>query len=40
MNLGPDSHIDLAYRVRLNDHPEFGGLELEIASLRAPQALS
>ncbi|HVC45636.1 MAG TPA: single-stranded-DNA-specific exonuclease RecJ [Terracidiphilus sp.] len=25
------SRIDLAYRIRENDHPEFGGLEVEIA---------
>ncbi|HEY6447902.1 MAG TPA: single-stranded-DNA-specific exonuclease RecJ [Acidobacteriaceae bacterium] len=35
MNLGLDSIIDLAYRVRTNDHPEFGGLELEIAGIQA-----
>lgn len=35
MNLGPDSIVDLAYRVRTNDHPEFGGLELEIAGIQA-----
>jgi single-stranded-DNA-specific exonuclease len=35
MNLGPDSVIDLAYRLRTNDHPEFGGLELEIAGIQA-----
>lgn len=28
------SVIDLAYRIRENDHPEFGGLELEIRGLR------
>ena len=28
------SRIDLAYRIRLNEHPDFGGLELEIADLR------
>jgi single-stranded-DNA-specific exonuclease len=31
--LGPKSVIHLAYRLRENDHPEFGGLELEIAGL-------
>ncbi|HEX3662518.1 MAG TPA: single-stranded-DNA-specific exonuclease RecJ [Acidobacteriaceae bacterium] len=31
--LGPESVIHLAYRLRENDHPEFGGLELEIAGL-------
>jgi single-stranded-DNA-specific exonuclease len=33
LNLGPDSVIDLAWRLRENDHPEFGGLELEIVGL-------
>ena len=27
------SLIDLAYRIRENDHPEFGGLEVEIAGI-------
>jgi len=26
--------IDLAYRVRINDHPEYGGIEAEIAGIR------
>lgn len=33
MQLGPDSIIDLAWRLRMNDHPDFGGLELEIAGI-------
>ena len=28
-----DDGIYLAYRLRHNDHPEFGGLELEIAGI-------
>jgi single-stranded-DNA-specific exonuclease len=28
------SRIDLAYRLRMNEHPDFGGLELEIVDLR------
>jgi single-stranded-DNA-specific exonuclease len=28
------SLIDVAYRIRENDHPEYGGLEVEIAGLR------
>jgi len=39
MDLGPDSVVDLAYRVRENEHPEFGGLELEIAGIE-PAAIS
>ena len=26
MQLGPDSIVDLAWRLRMNDHPDFGGL--------------
>jgi single-stranded-DNA-specific exonuclease len=33
LHIGPESVIDLAYRVRQNEHPEFGGLELEIVAL-------
>jgi len=33
LQLGPDSVVDLAWRLRNNDHPEFGGLELEIAGI-------
>ncbi len=32
--LQPGSRIDLAYRIRENDHPQFGGLQLEIAGIR------
>jgi single-stranded-DNA-specific exonuclease len=41
LGLAGGSLIDLAYRIRENDHPEFGGLEVEIAGIRlyreAPQ---
>jgi single-stranded-DNA-specific exonuclease len=30
--------IDLVYRIRENDHPEFGGLEVEIAGIEISQA--
>lgn len=33
MGLEQDSVIHLAYKLRKNDHPEFGGLELEIADI-------
>jgi single-stranded-DNA-specific exonuclease len=33
MELAEGSLLDLAYRVRENEHPDFGGLELEIAGL-------
>ncbi|HEY3990820.1 MAG TPA: single-stranded-DNA-specific exonuclease RecJ [Acidobacteriaceae bacterium] len=31
--LDQGSRIDLAYRLRMNEHPDFGGLELEIVDL-------
>lgn len=33
LQIGPESVIQLAYRLRHNDHPDFGGLELEIAGI-------
>jgi single-stranded-DNA-specific exonuclease len=34
LNLASNSLVDIAYRIRPNDHPDFGGLEIEIAGLR------
>ncbi|MGH9587879.1 MAG: single-stranded-DNA-specific exonuclease RecJ [Acidobacteriaceae bacterium] len=34
LQLQQESRIDLAYKVRKNTHPDFGGIELEIADLR------
>ena len=34
LHLEQGSRIDLAYRIRENDHPDFGGLEIEIAGLQ------
>ena len=34
MQLGEGAIVDLAYRIRENEHPDFGGLELEIADLQ------
>ena len=34
LQLSQDARIDLAYKIRKNDHPDFGGLELEIVDLR------
>jgi len=34
LRLEPGSRIDLAYRIRENDHPDFGGLEIEILGLQ------
>jgi single-stranded-DNA-specific exonuclease len=34
LGLARGSLIDIAYRIRENDHPEFGGLEVEIAGIR------
>jgi single-stranded-DNA-specific exonuclease len=33
MDLGEGSVVHLAYRLRENEHPEYGGLELEIAGI-------
>jgi single-stranded-DNA-specific exonuclease len=30
--------IDLAYRIRENDHPDFGGLEIEIMGMEPAEA--
>ena len=38
MKLIPGSLIDVAYRIRQNDHADFGGLEIEIAGLRPAEA--
>ncbi len=34
LRLEPGSHIDVAYRIRENDHPDFGGLEIEILGMQ------
>jgi len=34
LRLAPGSLIDLAYRVRENDHPDYGGLEVEIMGMQ------
>jgi single-stranded-DNA-specific exonuclease len=34
LGLAQDARVDLAYKVRKNEHPEFGGIELEIVDLR------
>jgi single-stranded-DNA-specific exonuclease len=33
LGLAEGSRIDIAYRIRENDHPEYGGLEIEIAGM-------
>ena len=33
LGLTRGSVIDLAYRIRENDHPQYGGLEVEIAGM-------
>lgn len=38
IQVSQDSVVDLAYRLRENDHPEFGGIELEIAGIRPAQS--
>jgi single-stranded-DNA-specific exonuclease len=39
LRLTAGSLIDLAYKIRENDHPEFGGLEIQIVGLRAHQPM-
>jgi single-stranded-DNA-specific exonuclease len=38
LGLRQGSLIDIAYRIRENDHPSFGGLEVEIAGLRLAES--
>jgi single-stranded-DNA-specific exonuclease len=38
LRLTQGSRIDLAYRIRENDHPDFGGLEIEILGLQTAEA--
>ncbi len=38
LGLTQGSLIDLAYRIRENDHPEYGGLEVEIAGIELVKA--
>jgi single-stranded-DNA-specific exonuclease len=33
LGLTQGSIIDLAYKIRENDHPQYGGLEVEIAGI-------
>jgi single-stranded-DNA-specific exonuclease len=37
LDLVQGSVIDVAYRVRENDHPEYGGLQIELAGIRPAQ---
>jgi len=34
LELAPGSRVDVAYRIRENLHPDFGGLEVELAGIR------
>jgi len=38
LGLTQGSKIDAAYRIRENLHPDFGGLEIELAGIRAASA--
>lgn len=38
LRLNAGSLIDVAYRIRENDHPEFGGLEVEICGMELAQS--
>ena len=37
LRLAEGSLIDIAYRIRENDHPDFGGLEIEIMGIELAQ---
>jgi single-stranded-DNA-specific exonuclease len=37
LRLEQGSLIDIAYRIRENDHPDFGGLEIEILGMQLPE---
>jgi len=37
LRLCEGSLIDVAYRIRENDHPDFGGIEIEIAGVRSAE---
>lgn len=38
MQICEGSRIDVAYRIRENDHPDFGGIEVELAGVRPAEA--
>lgn len=38
LGLAEGGLIDMAYRIRENDHPDFGGIEAEIAGIRLAEA--
>ena len=38
LQLAQGSLIDLAYRIRENDHPDFGGLEVEVLGMRLAES--
>ena len=38
LGLQPGSVIDLAYKIRENDHPQYGGLQIEIAGIEFSSA--
>jgi len=38
MGLVAGSAVDVAYRIRENDHPEYGGIEVEMVGIRPAEA--
>jgi single-stranded-DNA-specific exonuclease len=38
IELGEGSVIDVAYRIRENEHPEYGGIEIEIVGMETAKA--
>jgi single-stranded-DNA-specific exonuclease len=37
LQLAAGSLVDVAYRVRENDHPQYGGVEIELVGIRPAQ---
>ena len=38
MGLTAGSEVDVAYRIRENDHPEYGGIEIELMGIQPAEA--
>ena len=38
MSLSAGTEVDVAYRIRENDHPQYGGLEIELMGIRPAEA--
>jgi single-stranded-DNA-specific exonuclease len=40
MQLAAGSMVDVAYRIRENDHPQYGGIEIELVGIRPAQGVN